>query len=94
MTNSPKLQAGIELKRLITILCETNEIAFTSALEVWYATWSSFLKERTTDPVTGRWHHTHKRLRSAYRSLKIKPPLPVHLPEVSRTEHPEYHKLT
>ncbi|MFZ2800557.1 MAG: hypothetical protein WAZ30_10065, partial [Syntrophorhabdus sp.] len=35
-----------------------------------YVTWSSFLKERTTDPIAGRWHYTHKRLRSAYRSLR------------------------
>jgi hypothetical protein len=74
LTNRPKLQASIELKRLTTILCETNETAFTSALDTWYAKWSAFLKERTTDPVTGRWHHTHKRLRSAYRSLRLNLP--------------------
>lgn len=71
LTNNPKVQASIELKRLTAILCETNEITFTSALELWHTKWSSFLKERTTDPLTGRWHHTHKRLRSAYRSLRL-----------------------
>jgi hypothetical protein len=40
----------------------------------WYDRWSSFLKERTVDPATGRWHYTHKRLRSAYRSLKLNLP--------------------
>lgn len=50
LTNSPKLQAGIELKRLITILCETNEIAFTSALEAWYATWSSLSQRKNNRP--------------------------------------------
>jgi hypothetical protein len=48
LTNRPKLQASIELKRLTTILCETNETAFTSALDTWYTKWSAFLKERTT----------------------------------------------
>lgn len=74
LTNNPKLEAGIELKKITTILCETNESDFTSALDVWYATWSSFLKERTIDPVTGRWHFTHKRLCSAYRSLRLNLP--------------------
>ena len=74
MTNNPKLQASIELKRLTTILCVTDEIAFISVLDTWYAKWSSFLKERTTGPVTGRWHHTHKRLRSAYRGLRLNLP--------------------
>lgn len=74
LTNNPKLQASIELKKIVTILCETNDIIFTSALETWCTKWSSFLKERTTDPITGRWHHTHKRLRSAYRSLRLNLP--------------------
>jgi hypothetical protein len=40
----------------------------------WHDRWSSFLKERTVDLVTGRWHYTHKRLRSAYRSLRLNLP--------------------
>jgi hypothetical protein len=36
--------------------------------------WSFFLKERTSDPLAGKWFYTHKRLRSAYRSLKINLP--------------------
>lgn len=74
LTNNPKLEAGIELKKLVTVLCETTGQDFTAALDAWYGTWSSFLKERTTDPFTGRWHYTHKRLRSAYRSLKLNLP--------------------
>jgi len=74
LTNNPRLEAGIELKKITTTLCETNERDFTSALNVWYVTWSSFLKERITDPITGRWHYTHKRLRSAYRSLRLNLP--------------------
>ena len=74
LTNNPNLEAGIELKKITTTLCETTEHDLAAALDVWYAAWSSFLKERTTDPVTGRWHYTHKRLRSAYRSLKLNLP--------------------
>jgi hypothetical protein len=54
LTNWPKLQASIELKKLTTTLCDTNEITFTSLLDIWYTKWSAFLKERTTDTVTGR----------------------------------------
>jgi hypothetical protein len=74
LTNNPKLPAGIELKMITATLCETNETAFTSALRTWHTQWSSFLKERTTDPLTGKWRYTHKRLRSAYRSLKTNLP--------------------
>jgi hypothetical protein len=74
LTNNPKPEASIELKRLTKKLCETDENSFVSALDTWHIRWSSFLKERTTDPVTGRWHHTHKRLRSAYRSLRLNLP--------------------
>lgn len=74
LTNNPKLEAGIELKIIMTTLCQTNERDFTSAINNWHQKWSSFLKERTTDPLTGRWFYTHRRLRSAYRSLKINLP--------------------
>jgi hypothetical protein len=74
LTNNPKLEAGIELKKITATLCQTNERNFTSALDSWQQKWSSFLKERTTDLLIGKWFYTHKRLRSAYRSLKINLP--------------------
>jgi hypothetical protein len=74
LTNNPKLEVGIELKKITASLCQTNERDFTSALDGWHQKWSSFLKERTTDSLTGKWFYTHKRLRSAYRSFKINLP--------------------
>ena len=74
LTSNPKLQASRELKMLTRDLCETNEESFVVALDAWHTQWSSFLKERTTDPITRRWHYTHKRLRSAYRSLRLNLP--------------------
>jgi len=74
LTNNPKLEAGIELKKITDALCKTNERDFTDAINNWHQKWSSFLKERTTDPLAGNWFYTHKRLRSAYRSLKINLP--------------------
>jgi hypothetical protein len=70
LTTRPKLEASIELKRVVATLCQNNENGFERELEHWYGKWESFVKERTVDPITGRWHYTHKRLRSAYRSLK------------------------
>ena len=74
LTNNPKLEAGIELKKITATLCKTNERDFTSALDSWQQKWFAFLKERTADPLTGKWFYTHKRLRSAFRSLKINLP--------------------
>jgi hypothetical protein len=74
LTRNPKLPASRELKGLTGTLCETNEESFLAVLDAWHMQWSSFLRERTTDPVTGRWYYTHKRLRSAYRSLRLNLP--------------------
>ncbi len=74
LTNNPKLEAGIELKKITATLCQTNERDFTSFINNWHQKWYSFLKDRTIDPFTGKWFYTHKRLRSAYRSLIINLP--------------------
>jgi hypothetical protein len=74
LTTKPKLEAGIELKRIAETLCNTTEDEFTDTLDAWYLKWSDFLKEKTTDPETNRWFYTHKRIRSAHHSLK------THLP--------------
>ena len=74
LTRNPKLEAGIALKNITTLLCETTEYDFTHALDVWYERWALFLKKKTIDPVTLKWHYTHKRLRSAYRSLRTNLP--------------------
>lgn len=74
LTSNPKLQTSRELKMLTKELCTTNEESFITVLDAWSVQWLSFLKERTVDTITGRWHYTHKRLRSAYRSLRINLP--------------------
>ena len=74
LTTKPKLEASKELKNIITILTKTTEQLFTEELSNWYNQWETFLKEKTTNPETGRWCYTHKRVRSAYRSLKTNLP--------------------
>lgn len=71
LTTRPKLQASIELKKLTNTLTLTDENTFSQRLDKWYEHWSGFLKEKTVDPENLRkWHYTHKRIRSAYYSLK------------------------
>jgi hypothetical protein len=70
LTSNPILQPSIELKAIADTLTSTTKDQFTKDIFDWYDRWESFLKERTTDPITGRWHYTHKRTRSAFRSLK------------------------
>jgi hypothetical protein len=65
-----KLPASIELKEFVAMLKMTDKESFESGLELWFAKWKSFLNERTSSPKTGKSHYVHKRLRSAYRSLK------------------------
>ena len=70
ITKTPKLPASIELKELVAMMKMTDRESFEGGLILWYTKWESFLNERTTNPETGKSHYTHKRLRSAYRSLK------------------------
>lgn len=70
VTRRPKLDAGQDLQSLMRHLPHVGEAQFTFWLELWYDKWEVFLKERTTDECTRRWHYTHRRIRSAYYSVK------------------------
>lgn len=70
LTLRPKLDAGIELKAIANTLTTTTGKIFTAQFHDWCNKWDSFLKERTVNPITKRWSYTHKRVRSARRSLK------------------------
>ena len=48
----------------------SNRLQFESALNGWFERHKSFLNERSLHVKTGKSHYTHKRLRSAYNSLK------------------------
>ncbi len=51
-------------------MTHSDKESFVGALNEWFLKWENFLKERTINQETGKSHYTHKRLRSAYRSLK------------------------
>jgi hypothetical protein len=70
LTKSPKLQAARELIKISDLMKQTDKESFTGALVLWFDKWKCFLDERSTNPITGKTFYTHKRLRSAARSLK------------------------
>lgn len=70
LTKKPKLEASKDLKQVVEILCVTDKESFEGGLEEWYVKWKDFLNERTINIETCKSHYTHKRLRSAYNSLK------------------------
>jgi len=74
LTRKPQLVASKELKEIVLSLTDRNEEEFSKLLFNWHDKWQKFLKERTINPWTGKWFYTHKRLRSAYRSLKTNLP--------------------
>ncbi len=71
LTTRPKLPAGQELRMIAKTITHSNEEALGQELDAWHQRWHEFLKQKTTDPNTGKWFYTHKRIRSAYRSLKV-----------------------
>jgi len=74
ITRNPRLQAGVELKTLVHKLTIFSKTEFTNYLKQWYNKWKGFLSEKTYDDQNNKWHFTHRRLRSAYRSLKTNLP--------------------
>jgi hypothetical protein len=70
LTKKPKLKAAQELMKVIDLMKQTDKESFVGALSLWFEKWESFLNERTTNPLTNKSFYTHKKLRSAYRSLK------------------------
>lgn len=71
LTTRPKLPAGQALRKLALKLTKSTEEEFVLELNKWHEEWKEFLKEKSFNPETKRWFYTHKRLRSAYRSLRI-----------------------
>lgn len=73
LTRRPDTPAAQELCALTLTLTKTDERTFTAALAVWHAKWGNYIEEKTINTfITGKskWYYTHKKVRSAYRSLK------------------------
>ena len=74
LTRRPKLEAGKDLRELVHGLCDADEEDFALGLEAWHEKWCEFLNERSVNPETNKRPFTHRRLRSAHRSLKTNMP--------------------
>lgn len=70
LTRHPDLQAGRELRGIAMTLPRTTEERFRAELLSWHERWDSFLREKTTDPLTEQWHYTHRRTRAAYFAIE------------------------
>ena len=70
ITNNPDLQASIELLKLSKFMFYTDRESFIRAFEEWKKQWSKFLKERSVDKRTEKTYYTHRKLGSAYLSLR------------------------
>ena len=70
LTKNPLTEAGRELLQIAYLLCHTDKESFEGMLEMWHTKWDVWLKHRTLDHKTGKKVYTHRRVRSAYLSMK------------------------
>jgi len=70
LTLRPELPASQELLLITRFMFKTDRECFEGSFNEWIDKWSDFLKERTVDNMTGKSYYKHKRLRSAYLSIK------------------------
>jgi len=70
LTKNPQSNAAMDLKRIASYLGRVDAKRFTCLLSFWYKRHSEFYHEKVLDDSKRGWHYKHKRLRSAYRSLK------------------------
>ncbi len=73
LTKKPKMQASKELWEHVLLLSKTDKESFEGGLTAWHIKWKEFLDERKTN-TNGKNRYVHKKLRSAYRSLKTNLP--------------------
>ena len=73
LTKKPKMQASKELWVHTLLLRQTDKESFEGGLNAWHEKWSDFLNEQKADEK-GKKRYVHKKLRSAYRSLKTNLP--------------------
>ena len=70
LTKNPQTEAGQELLKIAYLLCHTDKESFEGMLEMWHTKWDRWLKQRSLDRKTGKKGYTHRRVRSAYFSMK------------------------
>ena len=74
LTSRPKTDAGRELRAIGLALTILTKKDFEMLLKEWYERHGDFLKEKTFAADGKHWNYTHRRIRSACRSLKSNTP--------------------
>ena len=74
LTSRPKTDAGRELRAIGLALTILTEQDFEILIKEWHEKWKDFLKEKTFGADEKHWNYTHRRMRSAYRSLNTNMP--------------------
>lgn len=69
-----KTEAARSLRRIALGLARTSELEFTETLDAWHLRYEGFLNEKSPSEGKRKWCYTHRRLRSAYRSLRVNLP--------------------
>ena len=70
LTLRPETKAGQTLLSIGFSISKSTEAKLTSELEEWFKKYGTFINEKTHILGTKRWRYTHRRVRSAYNSLK------------------------
>lgn len=74
LTKHPESTAGKELLDIAYLLAHTDKESFEGALDAWRMRNKSYMDERSLPDADGKTHYLHKRLRSAFLSLKRNTP--------------------
>ncbi len=70
LTLRPETEAGQTLLAIGFSISKKTEAILTSDLTEWFKKYGDFINEHTYTNGTKRWRYTHRRVRSAYNSLK------------------------
>lgn len=70
LTLRPETEAGQELLTLGFSIAKIDEKTLDRELGEWHKKYEKFINEKTYPLGTKRWRYTHRRVRSAYLSLK------------------------
>jgi hypothetical protein len=70
LTLRPETEAGKELLTIGLNVVKYDKEKLERNLDIWYKKYEKFLQEKSYTLGTKRWRYTHRRVRSAYASLK------------------------
>lgn len=70
LTLRPEKLAGQELLQIVFTLAHTTEPILQKQLDDWILKYEDFITEKTYVTGTKHWRYTHRRVRSAYQSLR------------------------